>query len=162
MANYGIYKFDLSSNKRPDFRTGGFVMESMIIPLRRYAEFDGRSSRSEYWLFALFQLLVICASAALFFLLGFVTMDEWGGITGIGGLLLAIMGLAYLGLFFIPGIAVAIRRWHDLDQSGWFVLLFIVLNAIPYIGVISSIVNLVWFCMPGTSGPNKYGEDPLA
>jgi uncharacterized membrane protein YhaH (DUF805 family) len=138
-------------------------MEWMILPLKRYADFSGRSRRMEYWMFALFQLIVVFAFAAIFFIAGGSSgMFEDGAepspvVLG----LLGVFGLLYLGLFFIPGLAVAVRRWHDQDKTGWMVLLFIVLGLIPFIGWIASIANIVFMCLPGTSGPNKYGEDPL-
>jgi len=67
----------------------------------------------------------------------------------IGGLLI---GVFYLGII-IPSIAIAIRRLHDLDKSGWFYLLALV----PLV----SLILLVWFCMKGTDGPNRFGPDPL-
>ena len=133
-------------------------MEWMFLPFQRYAEFEGRSCRSEYWMFALLQLLIIFVFVFGLWATGGV--DSAGGFSGIQMVLLAILVVIFLGLF-IPGIAVTIRRWHDLDQSGWFMLLFAVLGAIPFIGAIASIVNLVWFCLPGTNGPNKYGDDPV-
>ena len=60
------------------------------------------------------------------------------------------MGLA----LFLPGLAVSIRRLHDLGRSGWYFLLIL----IPLIG---TIILLIWFCMRGTVGPNQYGPDPL-
>lgn len=132
----------------------------MLLPLQRYAEFDGRSGRSEYWLFVLFQVLVTVACIIVFLVLSTLTMDGNGDPSGFGTVLLIGFVLLYLGLFLIPGIAVSIRRWHDLDQSGWFFLLFAVLGAIPLVGFLASIANLIWFCMPGTDGENQYGPDP--
>jgi uncharacterized membrane protein YhaH (DUF805 family) len=63
----------------------------------------------------------------------------------------AIFSLAVL----LPGIAVSVRRLHDLDRTGWWVLLALV----PVVGII---VLLIWFCSKGTDGSNQYGSDPLA
>ena len=54
-----------------------------------------------------------------------------------------------------------IRRFHDLGQSGWLVLAFIVLGVLPVIGILADIVNFVWYMFRGTVGPNQYGKDPL-
>jgi len=54
-----------------------------------------------------------------------------------------------------------IRRFHDLDRSGWFVLAFFVAGALPLLGTLANIANLIWFIMPGTNGSNTYGADPL-
>jgi uncharacterized membrane protein YhaH (DUF805 family) len=136
-------------------------MDWMLLPLQRYADFDGRSCRAEYWMFALLQLLIAIACFLIYFVLAGVSPASQTEMSSLGTGLLIFFVLAYLVVFFIPGIAVTIRRWHDLDQSGWFLLLFAVLGAIPILGAIASLGNLIWFCMPGTSGPNKYGDDPL-
>jgi uncharacterized membrane protein YhaH (DUF805 family) len=134
-------------------------MEWMLMPIKRYADFSGRSRRQEYWMFVLFQILLTLAVALVFFIVGGMGTD--GKMSTMGGVLAGIVGLAYLGLFFIPSIAVGIRRWHDQDKSGWFFLLFAVLSAIPVIGIFATIGNIVFMCLPGTSGPNRFGEDPL-
>jgi uncharacterized membrane protein YhaH (DUF805 family) len=65
-----------------------------------------------------------------------------------------ISSLVSLALF-LPGLAVSVRRLHDTDRSGWWVLLFL----IPLIG---AIVLLIWYCSRGTPGGNRFGPDPLA
>ena len=65
-----------------------------------------------------------------------------------------LYGLVALGLI-IPGIAVTVRRLHDTDRSGWFVLLAL----IPLVG---AILLLVFYCTEGTRGPNRFGPDPKA
>lgn len=68
-------------------------------------------------------------------------------------------------LFFIahiiPSLALSVRRFHDLGQTGWLVLVFILLSAIPIIGSLGSLAQIIWFCFRGTVGPNQYGPDPL-
>ena len=124
-------------------------MEWMLLPYQRYAEFEGRSRRMEYWSYTLLVIIV-----SLILVLPFAIMGE-----GTSGFLFIPVGLWFIGNI-IPSIAVSVRRWHDLDQSGWFYLLFAVLGAIPFIGAIAGLVNLVWFFMQGTVGDNKYGADP--
>jgi uncharacterized membrane protein YhaH (DUF805 family) len=124
-------------------------MEWMLLPYQRYAEFDGRSRRMEYWSYTVFVLIV-----SVLLVLPVVFMGE-----NPSGFLFIPVGIWFIGNI-IPSIAVTIRRWHDLDQSGWFYLLFAVLGAIPFIGLIAGLVNLVWFFMQGTVGENKYGQDP--
>lgn len=106
----------------------------------KYATFSGRATRSEYWYLVLFG-----------YLLGF-------GITILGlacqmlevtTIISAILAL----IFFIPGLAVCIRRLHDTGRSGWWYLLILV----PYIGAFTL---LIMFCMP-SDGDNKYGVKPL-
>lgn len=137
-------------------------MEWMVMPLKRYADFQGRSRRTEYWMFALFQFLFLLVFVALFAaLIGFSADFSAIENNPLLWILGAVFLLSYLGLFFIPGIAVTVRRWHDQNQSGWFILLFVVLGLIPIVGGLSSIAQIVFMCLPGTKGPNKYGEDPL-
>lgn len=116
----------------------------MIMPLQRYFDFQGRSRRKEYWMFLLF--VVICAVVA-----GLIE-----GILGMGGSIGGAYGplsaLLILGIF-IPSIAVQVRRFHDQDKSGWFVLL-------GFIPIIGFIIVLVFMCLEGTRGPNQYGPDP--
>jgi uncharacterized membrane protein YhaH (DUF805 family) len=126
-------------------------MNLMFQPLRKYADFQGRARRSEFWLFWLFTLVV-----------GFV-LQMLGGMMGgaadptnpmamyssPAGIVLLLFYLAIL----IPSIAVAIRRLHDTNRSGWWLLIAL----IPFIG---ALVLLVFYVLPGTPGPNKFGEDP--
>lgn len=125
-------------------------MEYMIMPLKRYADFQGRSRRKEYWMFVLFQLLLL---VPVMLVLSLFSAPEAGEESMLGGILLIIFGLIYLGVFMIPGLAVQVRRFHDQDKSGWLVLL----GLIPYVG---SIVLLVFMCLEGTRGTNRFGPDP--
>jgi len=110
----------------------------MVLPLKRYTKFDGRSSRKEYWMFMLGHaaLFVFCAVWA-------VPLGEEAGA--------AIYVLALLGLL-VPTLAVQVRRFHDQDRSGWFALI----NLFPYIGWI---IVLVFMMLEGTEGENRFGPD---
>jgi uncharacterized membrane protein YhaH (DUF805 family) len=115
----------------------GFA-EAIRTCLRKYVDFNGRASRSEYWWWELgVFLLTICT----------VAIDY--GVIG-GQLLSSVASLA----LFLPNLAVSVRRLHDVDRSGWFLLLAL----IPLIG---AIVLLVWFVSRGTAGSNRFGPDPL-
>jgi len=122
-------------------------MEYMLMPIRRYADFQGRSRRKEYWMFVLFQLIVLLVLGVLFAMFEGVSMVLAESILWLGV-------LAYLGLFFLPSIAVQVRRFHDQDKSGWFLLL----GLVPYVG---SLIMLFFMVQPGTAGPNRFGPDPL-
>lgn len=130
-------------------------MEWMLLPYQRYAEFEGRSRRMEYWSYTLFTTIVTFVLLAPAFM-----YSETDGIAGGIGTASFVMVAIWVIGNIIPGIAVSIRRWHDLDQSGWMFLLFAVLSAIPFIGAIVGLINLIWFFMQGTVGENKYGPDP--
>ena len=137
-------------------------MEYMLMPLKRYAEFSGRSRRMEFWMFALLNLIVYAIVLALMFALGSgASLDDaaagnYGAMFGGVGLLLGIWALAVL----VPSIAVGVRRLHDRDMSGGWYLGFIVASFIPIVGIIASIAFLVLMLLPGTPGPNRFGPDP--
>lgn len=123
-------------------------MDWMLMPYRRYADFNGRSQRKEYWMFLLLFLIVYAVGLTIMLAGGFGG-SEPGPLFWLGGALLAIFVIGS----FIPSLAVQVRRFHDQDKSGWFVLL----NFIPYIG---GIIVLVFMCLEGTRGPNRFGPDP--
>jgi len=122
----------------------------------RYTDFQGRSSRSEYWWMQLAILLVALVAGAL---IGLTGGFSGGGMSTIGTIFAAILGLAFLA-HIVGLLALSVRRFHDLNQTGWLVLIFAVLGMIPLVGMLASIGQLVWFAMPGTKGTNKYGDDP--
>lgn len=130
-------------------------MEWMLLPLKRYADFEGRSRRKEYWMFVLFNLIVYAVLAVLAFGSTDFTAAAQGASSSPSPLLMIAFGLfAIFALaMFIPGLAVQVRRFHDQDKSGWFVLL----GLIPYIG---GLIVLVFMCIDGTRGSNAYGQDP--
>ena len=111
--------------------------------LKKYAVFGGRARRKEYWFFVLFNFIFAVVLAFIDGMIGTFNAE-----TGFG-VLSGIYGLAV----FIPGIAVTIRRLHDTDRSGWWLLICF----IPLIGAIWLLVLLV---IDGTSGQNQYGPDP--
>lgn len=119
-----------------------------ILPLRRYAQFTGRSGRKEFWLFLLGVNLVAAALAIVW------TADtDVIGYTGtIGNLAFAILIIGFFAIL-VPYVAVQVRRFHDQNRSGWFALL----NLVPYIG---PIIVLVMMALQGTEGENEYGPDP--
>lgn len=101
-----------------------------------YANFSGRARRSEYWWFYLFNMIVNVVAQ---------TVDA-----AIGLPILTI--IAFLALI-VPGIAVGVRRMHDVGRSGWWLLILLV----PLVGFI---LVIYWFVQRGTVGPNEYGSDP--
>ncbi|WP_034160272.1 DUF805 domain-containing protein [Sphingomonas sp. ERG5] len=129
-------------------------MEWMLLPLKRYADFSGRSRRKEYWMFALGLLIFYAVLTALIVMAGgFGSPAEGRGPSAFGWILITLSVLAVLALV-VPSIAVQVRRFHDQDKSGWFVLI----SLIPYVG---GFIVLVFMCLPGTSGTNRFGPDPL-
>ena len=122
-----------------------------------YFNSSGRASRSEYWYWFLFNVIVGFALGIIEGALGLYMIDpvlldpempEYGEIGGLG-LLSPIANLA----LFIPSLAMGWRRLHDIDKSGawWFI----------WLTCVGAIVLLVWAATKGTAGPNRFGPDPL-
>lgn len=128
-------------------------MEWVILPLMRYADFRGRSRRKEYWMFTL-AMMILLSLAVLFLIFSFDDSSYRPGsrLSGMPLFILVVFVLGYLAVL-LPAIAVQVRRFHDQDKSGWFVLM----NFIPYVG---GIIVLVFMCLEGTRGPNRFGPDP--
>lgn len=120
-------------------------MEWMLLPLKRYADFSGRSRRKEFWMFALGVFIAEIVVSLVERVLGLSGM--------IGGVYGPLMLILVLGLL-VPNLALGVRRLHDQDKSGWFLLL-------AFIPLIGGIILLVFFCLEGTKGPNRFGPDPL-
>ena len=118
-----------------------FVEIALFEIIKKYAKFEGRANRTQYWYFVLTEILA-------FFILVDLCVIPFVNI--IAGLALLVL---WLGLI-VPGIAVAVRRLHDTNRSGWWLLLCFV----PFVG---AIVLLVWMCSEGTKGANKYGDEPV-
>lgn len=125
-------------------------MDVITRPWRHYVDFSGRSRRTEYFLF------YICwyGAMVLTVVLGMVVTGDAdapkieGGAAGV----VIAAGLIFVA-GILPGIAVTVRRLHDQDKSGWFILV----NLIPYVG---GLIMLVLSFLPGTDGENQYGPDP--
>lgn len=120
------------------------MLALMFQPFRRMFDFRGRARRKEYWLFVLLQLVVVVAALVL----GFRLLPDENLDDGIVGL-----PLAYVAIFGLPTLAAQVRRLHDADKSGWWV----VVSIIPYIGL----GWILWLMVqPGSWGPNRFGDDP--
>jgi len=165
-------------------------MEYMFMPLRRYADFSGRSRRMEFWMWQLFQVIVYIGVIVLAMVFGGGMMMMSGdpsGMMAAGGVMLIIMMLygLYALAVLIPSIAVAVRRLHDTERSGWWILaplagyVLMIIGGVmaaaspdaPGIGGIIALIGmvaliglgitlLVFYFLEGTRGPNKYGPDP--
>ena len=127
-------------------------MEWYLMVWRKYAEFDGRSRRREYWMFMLFNVLVIILLAALAGAGMAISQDN-------GPYLFVPVGIYGLAAV-IPSLAVATRRFHDIGKSGWMLLLLIALGIIPIVGFITSVIQIVLVCQDSVPGANQYGPNP--
>ena len=118
-------------------------MSWYLEALKKYAVFSGRSRRKEYWYFILFNIIVGIVLGILDSLLGTFNASTNTGLFS------SIYSLAVL----IPSIAVAVRRLHDTDRSGWWILI----GLVPLIGII---VLIVFFVQDSTPGTNSFGPNP--
>jgi uncharacterized membrane protein YhaH (DUF805 family) len=125
----------------------------MLLPLKRYADFSGRSRRLEYWMFSLAITIVVVAVVTCMIAVAVSARGTDQDFPAAMAVLIGFAAIAWLAIL-VPSIAVQVRRFHDQDLSGWFVLL----GFIPYIG---GLVIIVFMCLPGTKGDNRYGADPL-
>lgn len=157
-------------------------MEWMFMPIRRYAEFSGRSRRMEYWMWVVFQFLLSIVFFVLMFAVGGAAILAAGNdptaAVAAGGAIVVIYLLALLVslALFIPGLAVTVRRLHDTNRTGWWILAplagYILAflgaglesTAISLVGLLAvfagGVTLLVFMFLDGTPGPNQYGEDP--
>ncbi|MEP2988450.1 MAG: DUF805 domain-containing protein [Parasphingorhabdus sp.] len=130
----------------------------MFLPLKRYADFSGRSRRKEYWMFFLFQFLVQIAFIALMVLIILVGGADDGSTGTVAGffVLIATWVLFWLAML-IPNVAIVVRRLHDQDIPG-------IVGILLYIGTViftlPGLVILVFMCLEGKKGDNQYGKDP--
>ena len=120
-------------------------MDAVRSCLSKYATISGRARRAEYWYFYLAIIIAAIIAATLDVVVGVITFGLGAGIFSI---------IVTLGII-IPSICVTIRRLHDQDRSGWWILIALV----PAIG---GIVLLVFMILRGTEGDNRFGPDPLA
>jgi uncharacterized membrane protein YhaH (DUF805 family) len=121
---------------------GGFQMnfvEAIQSGFRNYVNFSGRAQRSAFWYWVLFAVIAAIVAG----MLDNMVFGEGEGPIG------TIVSLA----LFLPGLSVSVRRLHDIDRTGWWVLL-----AFTVIGII---VLIIFNCTKGTPGPNRFGPDPL-
>jgi len=172
-----------------------------LRPLKRYAEFSGRSSRAELWWFVLgFFVFWIAAVILLFGVLAGLGASHGApsaGIVGAFGIIWLLFVIGSLALL-VPWLAVQVRRLHDIDRSGWWLggfyllyLIYAVLMGSVMFGMVAAmkagnappdpaafgagfgiagllgllqfvymIVLIVFYCLPGTAGPNRFGPDP--
>ena len=120
------------------------MQEAVRTVFGKYADFNGRARRQEYWWFTLFSLIISLV-------LNILTRAMAGSSLA---MIFAVIAMIYgLGVL-IPSIAVGVRRLHDMDKSGWWLL-------IAFVPIVGGLLLLYWFVQRGTVGPNQYGPDPV-
>jgi uncharacterized membrane protein YhaH (DUF805 family) len=120
-------------------------MNWYLEALRKYAVFEGRARRMEYWMFVLINCLIVVVLSVV---------DTVVGLFSLGNSIGALTGLYWL-VVLVPSVAVTVRRLHDTDRSGWWALLAL----LPVLG---TIVLFVFCVLDGTPGANRFGENPKA
>jgi uncharacterized membrane protein YhaH (DUF805 family) len=159
---------ELGCALRHDPEKGGNQMEWATLPLKKYAEFNGRSRRKEYWMYVLLLVVIAVVIGIIEGILGLAqTVGPYGPLS-------ALFALAT----FIPSLAVGVRRLHDTDRSGWWLLIgygpMLVAMLLPLLGMagvglamivmiialVGFVVLLIFMVLEGTKGPNQYGPDP--
>ena len=113
--------------------------------LKDYANFSGRARRTEFWMFTLVNLIVMIV------LYGLAMALKDGAV----GTIFLVLYYAYALAVLVPSIAVAVRRLHDTNRSGWWWLL-------GFVPIVGAIVLIVFYATAGTVGENQYGADPKA
>lgn len=128
------------------------LSEAVKSVFSKYATFQGRASRSEYWFFYLFNILLEIGLLIVGLILGAIVGKGTGALAGMGiaYVLLCIYGL----IAIIPSISVFVRRMHDIGRSGWWYWIALV----PLVG---AIVLLVFLLTGSNRGDNQYGPEPL-
>jgi uncharacterized membrane protein YhaH (DUF805 family) len=111
-------------------------MHWYVDVLKKYAVFNGRARRQEYWMFVLFNII----AAIVFGIISALIKTP------------ILIGLYWLAVI-LPSLGVVVRRLHDTNKSGWMILL----GLIPFVG---GIIVLVFLCIEGDRGPNRFGPDP--
>ncbi len=118
-------------------------MNYYFAAFRKYAVFNGRATRSEYWYFTLFNILVVGVFGLIDQVMGTFNFDaSYGPLSAI-----------YTLAMILPGLGVSIRRLHDTGRSGWWFMITI----IPVVGLL---VFLYFALLDSDPNPNQYGESP--
>jgi uncharacterized membrane protein YhaH (DUF805 family) len=138
---FGRVNHSLNNQRRPETASiktiTGEIMENYLTVIKKYAVFEGRARRKEFWMFQLINFLIYTVLAIL---TAFIRVP--------------IIELIYALAIMCPAIAVSVRRLHDTGRSGWWFLI----GLIPLVGLI-----LIYFdVLDGTPGPNEFGPNPKA
>lgn len=138
--------------------TGMTFVEAARAPLRKYSVFSGRSSRREFWSFGLAATIVLCGVIGLAFVALVVAefASDFAAVTAVFLAVAVVLLVVYIGAFVavvIPWLAVCVRRLHDTDRSGVWLLIALF---VPF----AAWVLLFFFATAGNPGANKYGPNP--
>jgi len=122
------------------------IMNWYLKVIKQYADFSGRARRKEFWMFNLFNAIIIYA-------LMFVMIAAEKANNSVFFVVGIVLICGYALALFVPGLAVCIRRLHDIGKSGWYYFI----GCIPLVG---GIILLVWYCQDSQAGVNQWGANP--
>ncbi len=128
-----------------------FTQACKVCLREKYAVFSGRAPRSEYWWFVLFYLLAYIVAGTV----SLGILDDSDSLAGLVVFVIVVLAL------IIPIVSVNVRRLHDLNRSGWWYLGFWVGTSVPFLQYLVAVGYLIYMTRPGTTGPNRFGADPL-
>ena len=118
--------------------------QAITTGFQKYVTFSGRATRSEYWYWVLALIIGGIITAIIdYAAFGISTGVDYGPVNSI-----------FSVATFLPSLAIAIRRLHDIDRTGWWTLIWFT--------IIGAFLLIYWLCVRGTPGPNRFGPDPLA
>ncbi|WP_449258147.1 DUF805 domain-containing protein [Chlorobium limicola] len=127
-------------------------MEWYLDVFRKYAVFSGRSRRKEYWSFILINWIIGLVYVGMLFIGAYISSRDGSVFNGIQ-MIANVLYYGYAIASMVPGLAVSIRRLHDIGKSGWWYLI----GLIPVVG---TIVLIVFLCKDSDPGLNEYGPNP--
>ena len=119
--------------------------QAIVSGFKNYVVFRGRACRSEYW----YWILAIWIGGII---TGIIDYGAFG--TSFIGLDYGPINSIFSVAAFLPTLAIGIRRLHDIDRTGWWMLIWLT--------IIGTILLIYWACVRGTPGPNRFGPDPFA
>ena len=121
-----------------------FFMKWYLKVMKQYADFGGRARRKEFWMFLLFNVIFLYLAMIIDSVLGITVGEDFS---------YGWFFLFYCLSTFLPGLAVQVRRLHDVGKSGWNLFLAL----IPLVGII---IQIIWFLTDSHAGENKWGSNP--
>ena len=132
--------------------------DSIRLFYKNYVNFEGRATRAEYWWPTLMQVVIYTVLLIVFIAYVGVSEAEVDEDFGTEAIVVFGIGVLFYLVNLLPGIAVKVRRFHDLGQTGWLVLVFWAVNLfVPFV----EFGRMIWFAFQGEQGSNQYGPDPL-
>jgi uncharacterized membrane protein YhaH (DUF805 family) len=138
----------------PDLGLWGYFTRALTA---YYARFSGRARRKEFWGFYLFTTILWLVIAVVAGGIIAAAASQSRGAPNWVAFAPALLLIIPLLALIIPSLAITFRRFHDIGQSGWIVILLYALSLIPYVGFVTGIIIIVMCCLDSQPGENKYG-----